>query len=443
MLIMNKQRLPVFVWSLGCAKNRVDSEHLLGSLGLPVKIVATVSQSRLVFINTCAFIESATRESLRAIFEVSGKIRRLKRKPLLVVAGCLPGRYGLDELAREIPEVNLWLDSKTLPTWPEKILAALKLQAAPGRGRFFANSGYAWIKIAEGCMRQCAYCVIPAIRGPLQSETADNLLAEARAAVAAGARELILVGQETTAWGRDFLAAKGAEPRNLAQLLEKMAQIPGLAWLRALYFYPDAVSDDLLQTMAAIGEPVLPYLDIPLQHSEPKILKAMGRAQRENPRDLIARIRKAMPQAALRTTLMTGFPGETDQDFQNLCAFVGEMRFHNLGVFAFEPEEGTRAFALPNQVEAAVKEERRAELMRIQAEVSREILAGYEGQRLQVLVDEACHEEWPGLHKGHAWFQTPEADGLTYISGPNVQPGKMLWAEIASAQTYDLSALEL
>lgn len=437
---VNTTELATWVCSLGCAKNRVDTEHLLGSLGIGVKTVASISQSKLVFLNTCAFIESATRESLRTIFEITKKIKRLKRKPLFVVAGCLPGRYGMAELAKEIPEVDLWLDTKNLSDWPIHINRALKLAQLPCSGRLFGGAGYAWLKIAEGCMRQCAYCTIPAIRGPLRSASAASILAEARAAVAAGAKELILVGQETTAWGRDLLQAQ-IGPRKLAQLLRELSQIPGLCWIRTLYLYPNAVNDELLQTMAEIGEPVLPYLDIPLQHSELPILRAMARPQRTDPRDLVDRIRKQLPKSALRTTLMTGFPGETDADFQKMCDFVRQMRFHNLGVFAFEPEEGTKAFAMSNQVEAQVRQERRDELMRIQAEISREILQEYEGQRLQVLVDEACHEQWPGLHKGHVWFQTPEADGITYISGPNVAPGEMLQAEIADAQIYDLSAL--
>lgn len=430
--------LRVWAQSLGCPKNRVDTERVLGSLGLPVRLVPSPRLADLLFINTCAFIEPAVRESLRAIFDAAKSIKRHKKRPLLAVAGCLPGRYGAAELAREIPEVNLWLDSRDLEMWPQQLAGALRLQAEPRIKRLLLPQGYAWLKIAEGCQRACSYCTIPAIRGPLCSIPQGELQAEAVALVASGVKELILVAQDTTAWGRDRMRPGDAE--SLAQLLQQLARIDGLRWLRLLYAYPAAITDDLLTAMRDLGAPVLPYLDMPLQHSEPDILKSMKRPMREAPLDLIARIRHFLPHAVLRTTLMTGFPGETEEHFRRMCDFVRQARFQHLGVFAFMPEEGTAAASMQGQISKELREERLQELLAIQREISREWLAHQIGQRVDVLVDEPSGE-WPGLYRGHAWFQCPETDGCTYVSGDGVRAGALVNCEVADAQDYDLSAL--
>lgn len=437
---MNKD-LPVWTVSLGCPKNRVDTERLLGSLGQPVRLTPHLGRARLALINTCAFIEPATRESLAEIFAAIRKLARLKRKPLLAVAGCLPGRYGLATLKKEIPEVDLWLESADIDNWPDRLNAALKLTDSAAKARLAPQGPYAWLKIAEGCQRSCAFCAIPAIRGPLQSMPWPEIAAEATALLNAGIRELALVGQDVTAWGRDLLMA-GAQPgpRDLPDLLLRLRELPGLAWLRAMYLYPNAITDRLLAVMAE-GLPVLPYLDIPLQHSEPRLLAAMGRPFQINPRELVARIRKRLPNAALRTTLMVGYPGETEADFKALLQFVRETRFQNLGVFPFMPEEGTKAALLPDQVPEEIKQERAAELMRLQAEISADLLAEYKGSTMPVLIDASAEQEWPGLFQGRVWFQAPEVDGSTYVSGPDLASGQMREAEIIDSQTYDLSGL--
>lgn len=433
--------LAVWTLSLGCPKNTVDTESLLGSLGATVHPVATPGRARLVLINTCAFIEPACRESLRAIFDVAASFGKLKRKPLLAVAGCLPGRYGIEELAREIPEVDLWLDSKSIDEWPQKINAALGLAAPALSGRLFSTSSYAWLKISEGCQHKCAFCTIPSIRGTLRSVPASEIMAEARHALAQGASELVLVGQDVTAWGRDLIATgASARPANLADLVRHLRDLEGLRWLRLMYLYPAAISDELLQVIAE-GSPLLPYLDVPFQHCQPDILAAMGRPFKIDAWSLIEKIRQWLPGAALRTTLITGYPGETEKDFAELCRFVREVRFQNLGVFPYMPEEGTVAAALSNQVPTELKEERAAEVMRIQAEISRDLLADCVGRQMEILVDKNCDEEWPGLHAGRVWFQAPEVDGATYVSGPGVAPGKMIEAEIVHSSDYDLSAL--
>lgn len=427
--------MPVYVWSLGCPKNRADTEHLLGSLGIPIKTVPHMGKARLIFINTCAFIESATRESLQAIFEAGRHINKLKLKPLLVVAGCLPGRYG--KLSEQIPEVDLWLDSASIDTWPDQLLDALHCQSSPRRGRLHSTGSYMWLKIAEGCQHHCAFCTIPSIRGPLRSESLATLCKEAEEGIEKGVHEIIVVAQDTTAWGKDFTITPAQE---LPDLLRCLAALPGLSWLRLMYLHPVAITDRLLETMAT-GRPILPYLDIPFQHCQSTILKRMGRPFTVDPQKVIARIRNFLPQAALRATFMVGFPGETEADFEALCVFVRETRFENLGVFAFEAEEGTLAAKMPDQVPVEIRQQRRDELMAIQRIISAEILADKIGSRMEVLVDRTMESEWPGLMQGRVWFQAPEVDGVTYISGEEATPGSLVSAEIVDAGDYDLSAL--
>ena len=435
---------PLAVWaqSLGCPKNRVDSERLLGSLGLPVKPVAHMGRSRLVFINTCGFIEPAVRESIRAILHCASHLSTLRRRPLLAVAGCMVGRYGVDELARELPEVDLWLPTEAQERWPDMIRAALGYAPAtnPVSLRRLLSTGpcYAWLKVSEGCRHRCAFCTIPAIRGPLRSTPQEALVAEARTLLAQGVRELNLVAQDLTAWGSDLKGPNGAPC--LENLLEALAMLPGLHWLRLLYLYPSGVSESLLRRMAEIGPPVLPYLDIPFQHISAGLLKSMGRPFAHDPRRVLERVRKHLPGAVLRTTMIVGYPGESEADFAELCRFVEEARFNHLGVFAYQAEEGTRAARLENQVPMNIREERRQRLMEIQQGISAEILRESVAKRLPVLVEEPV-DDWPGLHRGRVWFQAPEVDGSTFVSGPGVAPGKMVECDIEDSSDYDLSAL--
>ncbi len=447
MSIKSAGKLTAWVLSLGCPKNRVDTEKILGSLGIPVKMATHMGRSELVLINTCAFIEPAARESIRAILDAIERIRTLKRRPLLAVAGCLPGRYGKDELASELPEVDLWLHPQEQEIWPAMIQKALTIKESnvPGRITPFDMS-YAWLKIGEGCRHKCAFCTIPSIRGKLKSETADKIVGEAEFLLANGVRELVLVGQDVAAWGQDFNNGPGHINSSMASsklpgLVDKLCNLPGLAWLRLLYLYPSEISDDLLRFMAATGRPLLPYLDIPFQHSHPDILKSMGRPFSENPYAIVEKISKYLPNAALRTTLITGYPGETEERFEHLCNFVREAKFENLGVFPYYAEDGTVAATLPQQVDPAVREERRQEIMAIQKEVSRNKLLEYCGTNMKVLVDSPRHDEWPGLYAGRVWFQAPEIDGITYVSGPGVKVGAMPECEIVDSHDYDLTAL--
>lgn len=434
--------LPVWSLSLGCPKNRVDSERLLGSLGLPVKSVAHMGRARLVFINTCGFIAPAVQESVRAVLDAVQHLSRCRRKPLLAVAGCLVGRYGAEELARELPEVDLWLPTADLSSWPTMLAQALGLPSAtdlpnaPVWGRLLSTGpSYAWLKVGEGCRHNCAFCTIPSIRGRLRSEPVAALTAEARTLLGQGVRELALVAQDVSSWGHDL-----ADKPSLLSLLDSLMGLEGLTWLRLLYLYPSGVTPDLLRFIRDAGAPLLPYLDIPLQHAHPEVLGRMGRPFADDPRKVVDRVRDILPQAALRTSLIVGYPGESEAQFETLCRFVEESRFHHLGVFAYQAEEGTRAAALPDQIPDDVKEERRNTLMELQADISESLLACEVGQHLPVLVD-SVHGEWPGLHVGRVWFQAPEVDGITYVSGPGVAPGALVECDIVENTDYDLTAL--
>jgi tRNA-2-methylthio-N6-dimethylallyladenosine synthase/ribosomal protein S12 methylthiotransferase len=361
------------------------------------------------------------------------------------VAGCLPGRFGRSVLAKDLPEVDLWLETKDLPSWPALILEALagtpetaSLAAALGcgPGRILSTGpSYAWLKISEGCGQACSFCTIPLIRGQLRSSGADELEAEARLLLEQGVKEIILVAQDLTAWGRDLDKAPG-----LVHLLERLLSLPGMARLRLMYLYPAGIDDKLLSFIRSAGPVLLPYFDVPLQHAHPDVLARMGRPFSRNPHKTVERIRAFLPEAALRTSLIAGFPGESEEQFETLCSFVRETRFHNLGVFSYCAEEGTPAAALPGQIPERVKDFRRDSLMEIQGEISEELLRECIGQRLEILVD-APHHEWPGLHVGRAWFQAPEVDGVTYVSGEGAAPGALVSAEITESFTYDLNAL--
>ncbi len=487
--------ISIYSISLGCPKNRVDTERALGALG-PSRAADTPETADLVFINTCGFIAPAVEESVRVIVSTlheakgldasrpaarsprkaggAGAEKAPARAPLVAVAGCLVGRYGERDLAAELPEVDLFLDNRDLESWPGRMLAALARRLPQRAARAAGDSGqapapgfgtspapvpgpalelsapaappsparllstgpaYAWLKISDGCRHACSFCTIPSIRGAMRSTPADFLAAEARALLEGGVKELIVVAQDITAWGSD-----SKPKRKLPDLLETLLPLPGLARLRLMYLYPAGLDKDLLGFLKDAGPPFVPYFDIPLQHAAPGVLSRMGRPFAQNPMAVVDRVRGHFPEAALRTSIITGFPGETQEDFARLCRFVEEARFHHLGVFAYQAEEGTPAATMPDQVPGALKEERRGELMALQKRISGEILAGYAGQRLSVLVD-APHEEWPGLHVGRTWFQAPESDGVTYISGPGAVPGALVDADIVESSDYDLTAL--
>lgn len=438
----------IFSISLGCPKNRVDTERMLGALGR-VQAVDHPHQAEIVLINTCGFIAPAIEESTRTILETIHDISNLTHRPLLVVTGCLVTRHGT-ELQRAIPEVDIWLGVNEEHCLLERVAAAgfgsraipHTIPASPDQSMFAAmprvlstTPAFAYLKIGEGCNNRCRFCTIPSIRGPLRSTPLDTLLREAEQIVDQGIPELILVAQDITAYGRDLGLRHGLE-----MLLTGLMRTPGLRWLRLMYLYPSGVTQRLARFLADLGPPLLPYFDIPLQHAHPDILQAMGRPFRQDPRRIVDRLRRRIPNAALRTSLIVGHPGERPHHFQHLLNFVRETRFHHLGVFPYCAEPGTRTARLPAQVGARTKAGRRDEIMAMQSGISAEILKTYQHQTMEVLV-EGSSPEWRGLYEGRVWFQAPEVDGLTYVSGAAVRPGQLVSASIEETKTYDLVAL--
>lgn len=424
--------------SLGCPKNQVDTEWMLGGFGSAFVNAAEPEEADVVIVNTCGFIEPAVSESLQVILDTAEALADLDPKPPLVVTGCLVSRYGQD-LRAELPEVDLFLEIRRqgeLLQRVRELLAARggQLPPFPPARLLTTAPGFAYLKIAEGCDNRCRFCTIPSIRGPLVSRPEAEIVDDARRCLDQGRKELVLIAQDVTAYGRD----RGQKA--LRGLLEKLAPLPGLEWMRLMYLYPAGLDRETLSFLADLGRPFIPYFDIPLQHAHPDILASMGRPFRRDPRAVVEQVREFFPDAALRTTFIVGYPGETEERFAALESFVRDARFMHLGVFPYYPEDGSEAAVLPDQLSDEVKEERRDRIMALQAGISEELLGGFEGKELEILVDRP-HEEWPGLYEGRAWFQAPEVDGITYVSGENVQPGRMVRAVIEEAKTYDLVAL--
>jgi ribosomal protein S12 methylthiotransferase len=428
--------------SLGCPKNRLDSEVMLGTLALGGYAIAErLEDADVVVVNTCSFIESAREESIEAILEVAD-LRESGRLRALVVAGCLPQRYGAD-LAKELPEVDAFVGTGHF----QEITTILD-DALAGRGRgVYVDAGRthlydeqaprvligpthsAYLKISEGCDRVCAFCAIPGIRGKFQSRSVESVLAEARQLADAGVRELNLVAQDATAFGKD----RTGRP-DLAGLLRALDDVDGLDWIRQLYLYPTAVTDELIEVLAS-GRRVLPYVDVPLQHASDSVLRAMKRGATEaRQRALVERLRAGIPNLTLRTTFIVGFPGETDADFERLCDFVRESRFDRVGVFRYSDEEGTAALDYGDKVPRRVARTRHRQLMAIQREIMREKLDALVGQTLSVLVDESGARA-----RGRLASQAPEIDGVVFLKG-KAGAGELVQARIAGVRDVDLEA---
>ncbi|MBC15965.1 MAG: 30S ribosomal protein S12 methylthiotransferase RimO [Desulfovibrio sp.] len=435
--------IKVHTVSLGCPKNRVDTERLLGTLGQAMVPVESVAEADLALINTCGFIQPAVEESVNTILEAIRDAEEQAgsdadgKRPLVAVAGCLVSRYGQD-LKEELPEVDLWLNTEEIELWPSLVSDALQTPVEQGTPRRLSTGpGHAYLKISEGCSHNCRFCTIPSIRGPHKSWPVDFLVREAEE-LARAVPEIIVVGQDSTAYGSDLDTGD-----NLVPLVKGLSEISGLEWLRIMYLYPAGLTEKLLSFLQEVGKPFLPYFDIPLQHAHPDVLSSMGRPFARNPEKVVDRVRRFFPDAALRTTFIVGYPGETDEHFEHLMRFVEKTRFHHLGVFPYWPEDGTPAAAMDNQVDDAVKQYRRDALMELQGNISEEILSEYVGETLPVLIEKPS-DEWPGLYVGRTWFQAPEVDGVTYVSAPpetELTPGTIVDVEIEKADTYDLSGL--
>jgi ribosomal protein S12 methylthiotransferase len=431
--------------SLGCAKNQVDSEimlHRLESQGFT--LTREPDKAEVVVINTCSFIESATQESIETILEAA----RLKKEgacQVLVVTGCFPQRYKY-QLVEQMPEVDLFLGTESFLGLAENISALLSvrknpkmiLNPQPGLWEepyprlLTTTPGTAYLKISEGCSNRCAYCTIPSIRGPFHSRNPKVLIREALALSEQGVRELILIGQDTTAYGADL------EPAiSLIELIKPLLKIHSFEWLRLLYLRPERITPGLLDLMAR-EERICPYFDIPLQHASDRILKAMNRSYgQKRLRDLIQKIKKAVPHAALRTTLMVGFPGEEDKDFEELIRFVSDVEFDHLGVFRYSPEEGTPAAGYPNQVPEEISHRRMDLLMERQKKISFKKNKRRIGSKEPVLIT-GLSPESELLIQGRTRFQAPEVDGVVFITDGEPRIGEIVTAKITEAHPYDL-----
>ncbi len=434
--------------SLGCPKNRLDSEVMLGTLALDGYAVAErLEDADVVVVNTCSFIDSAREESIQAILDVAD-LRESGRLRALVVAGCLPQRYGA-ELAKELPEVDAFVGTGRFPE-----IAGILEETLAGRTRgIYVDAGRthlydersprlligprhtAYVKISEGCDRICAFCAIPGIRGRFQSRRPESVVAEARQLAAAGAKELNLVAQDATAFGKDLPGRPSLA--SLLRALGSAEDLAGIAWVRQLYVYPTAVTDDLIDVLAG-GSRVLPYVDVPLQHASDSVLKAMKRGATEaRQRALVAKLRARIPGLTLRTTFIVGFPGETDADFARLCDFVRESRFDRVGVFRYSDEEGTAAERYEGKVPRAVARRRHRELLAIQREIMAEKLGALVGTEATVLVDHGGRS----VGRGRLPTQAPEIDGVVFLKAAGgVAAGDLVRARITGVRGADLEA---
>ncbi|HQR29083.1 MAG TPA: 30S ribosomal protein S12 methylthiotransferase RimO [Anaeromyxobacteraceae bacterium] len=440
---------PVYMHTLGCPKNRVDSEVMLGTLAQAgYRLVQDPARADVIVVNTCGFIESAKEESVQAILSLS-RMKEEGRCKKLVVAGCLTQRYP-EEMAREMPEVDHFVGTGAYAD-----IAAIVSDAQARRivvpDPDFVHSAStprvnslarhtAYLKIAEGCDNACAFCIIPALRGPQRSRTVEDVVAEAESLAAQGVVELSLVAQDLTAYGQDL---PGPGKVRLHHLLPELCRVEGIRWIRLHYAYPRDFPDALVDVIAR--EPrIAKYVDMPLQHSSDRLLRSMKRGRDARfLRGLLAKLRERVPGIALRTALIVGLPGETEDDFEDLLRFVEEQRFERLGVFTYSREEGTAAAEMDGQLPERVKKARQRKVMALQRRISRAQQRAMVGRRLEVLV-EGKAEGTDHLLVGRHAQQAPEIDGLTYVNdfavpGEKVAyPGEIVTVEVTEAGDYDL-----
>jgi ribosomal protein S12 methylthiotransferase len=439
-----KAKEKVSMVSLGCPKNLVDAEVMLGYLSREgYEVTTDEHEAEIIIVNTCSFIKEAKQESVDAILDLADR-KHDGRCRLLIVTGCLPQRYQ-EELSGELPEVDIFIGTGDYP----RIAEIIAEQAdSGGQVRYTGDPNYlfdgelprlksspyytAYLKIAEGCSNCCSYCVIPSLRGAFRSRPMEVLLREARELVKGGVREINLIAQDITTYGRDLAGGESLEV-----LIGELAAMEGLSWLRLLYAYPDGISDSLIRLIRD-EEKVCKYLDIPLQHISDPILRRMNRRSSEaDIRDLIGKLRSEIPGIALRTAFIVGFPGETEEDFSKLLHFVEEVQFERLGVFCYSREEGTPAAAMDDQISERIKRERYKKLMRAQARVSFKRNRRLLGTMEQVII-EGYSEETELLLKGRSSRQAPDIDGQVYVTAGNANIGEIVTLRITDSSDYDL-----
>jgi ribosomal protein S12 methylthiotransferase len=429
--------------SLGCARNLVDSEVMTGILRRSeYEIVAEPAEADIVLVNTCSFIDAAKEESVDTILGLAG-LKQTGRLKTLVVAGCLPQRYA-GELARTMPEVDLFIGTGEVPKIADILKARRKKRVYVGLPSYLYDhetprirstlSHTAFVKASEGCDHKCAFCIIPQLRGPHRSRPIASIISEAEALARDGVKEINLIAQDLTAYGRER-----RDGTTLYGLLKELDRVEGIEWIRLLYAYPNFLDDALLDFIRE-SRRICKYVDIPLQHASRRMLMKMRRGKSGSAvREAVAKLRAQIPGITLRTSLIVGFPGETDEDFRELLDFVEESEFERLGVFKYSFEEGTTAATMAGQVAEKVKEARWQELMELQAEISRKKNEALIGVTQRVIIDSLASES--GLPQGRTQGHAPEVDGAVYIAGEprGIRAGDFVEVKITEASDYDLT----
>lgn len=434
--------MKVLLISLGCDKNLVDSEIMLGLLNKAGhELTNDETEAEAVVINTCAFISDAKEESINTIIEM-GRLKKTGKLKKLIVAGCLSQRYK-DEIMEELPEIDVIIGAtnydkivEAIGTDEQAIVDDINYTPKPVSERIVTtNAAMAYFKIAEGCNKLCTYCIIPHIRGRYRSIPMENLLSSAEKLAADGIKELVLVAQETTLYGVDLYGEK-----KLPELLTKLSEIEGIEWIRLLYCYPEEITDELISVMAE-NPKICHYIDIPIQHSENEILRRMGRkTSREDIVSLVSRLRTVMPDIAIRTTLISGFPGETQKLHDGLVDFVDECEFDRLGVFTYSPEEGTPAAGYEDQVDGELAAKWRDEIMELQQEISYEKNQDLIGSVHRVLIEGYLVDD--DVYVGRTYRDAPGVDGIVFVSAPyELISGSFVDVKITEANEYDLTGV--
>ena len=429
--------------SLGCDKNLADSEEMLGLLtGNGHEIVDSEEEAEGIVVNTCCFIHDAKEESINTILEMA-EYKKQGSCKALIVTGCMAQRYK-EEIIQEIPEVDAVLGTTSYGDIVKAVTEAAAgnsfqefrdinfLPEDSGKRVITTGGHFGYLKIAEGCDKHCTYCIIPSLRGNFRSVPEERLLAQAENMASQGVKELILVAQETTVYGTDLYGKK-----TLHLLLKKLCQIRGIRWIRVLYCYPEEIYDELIQVMRE-EKKICHYLDLPIQHCSDRILKRMGRrTSKAQLVEIISKLRREIPDIVLRTTLITGFPGETEEDHQELMEFVNEMEFDRLGAFTYSPEEGTPAAGMADQVPEEVKEERRDEIMELQQEISLDKGNERIGQEMLVMIEGKVSGE--SAYIGRTYADAPKVDGYMFVqTGELMVTGDFAKVRVTGALEYDL-----
>ena len=433
----------IFISTLGCAKNLVDSEMMLGTLVKNDYLqTGSIMDADIAIVNTCGFIEAAKEESINEILELAQYKERGNLK-YLIVTGCLAQRYS-DELLSEIPEIDIVLGTTSFDMILEKIeelkggirsslITDIDKHIAEEIPRSLLTDTFsAYIKIAEGCDNHCTYCIIPKLRGKYRSRRQEDILKEARQLAKNGVKELIVIAQDTTKYGLDIYGKKA-----ISDLMRELNEIEGLKWIRILYSYPEDVDAEFVKAVKEC-EKVLPYFDMPVQHANDAILKLMNRkTSKQQIKKNIDRIRKEIPEASIRTSIIVGFPTETQEQFDELCEFVKEVKFDRLGVFAYSREEDTPAAILEGQIDEDIKQERKNRLMEIQQGISYEKNKTFVGSTLEVMIDEKVED---GLYEGRSYRDMMEIDGLVFVkTQEDLKKGQFVNVKITEALEYDLT----